>query len=431
MTFTKAIACVVLVGALVAGALWLTLRAPFPETVNDAAYAGERTYEERVGTYFLPAPLVPDRTALSVVEIVIPAFEDDDSIWGATGRDDRGHIWFGVSSHGNRRSAHLYEYNPETGEVHGRGDVLSQLERAGIYRTGEGQVKIHSKIVQADDGYLYFSSMDEEEESAKANRLPKWGSHLWRLRPGEDAWEHLLSAPEALIAVGGVGRWVYALGYWDHVVYQYDTSTGSVRSARVGSTGGHVSRNVLTDRRGHAFVPRVSTSAQNEEISATLVELDTALQFVAETPLYEYLGPRLGRSHGVIGVSYMEDGTIVFATHVGYLYKVVPWPDGPASVVPLGWFHPGGRAYTPSLFTYAGQRYLVGVARAPGKPFEWVVYDLKERNSFALPLATDGMRGLLLYGSITRDPQGRFYIAGRRADPEGGRRPVLLQVTHR
>src|SRR4029077_14421392 len=130
------------------------------------------------------------------------------------------------------------------------------LSRAGLLRVGEHQAKIHSKIVQGPDGWLYFASMDEEGEKDDGSALPKWGGHLWRLRLSTNRWEHLLSTPEALLAVGGGDRFIYALGYFDHVLYEFDTRTGEIRHVRVGAVDGHISRNVLVDYRGHVFVPR-------------------------------------------------------------------------------------------------------------------------------------------------------------------------------
>jgi hypothetical protein len=71
--------------------------------------------------------------------------------------------------------------------------------------------------------------MDESGENSDGSRLPDSGGHLWRIGPS-GRWEHLAVAREALIAVAGGGRFVYALGYFNHVVYQYDTQTGAVNA---------------------------------------------------------------------------------------------------------------------------------------------------------------------------------------------------------
>ena len=166
---------------------------------------------------------------------------------------------FGLAAaHGHQiPSMHVFEYDSSAGKLTLRGDIVARLQQAGQYRDGEGQMKVHSKFVQADDGWLYFASMDEQGEHENGSKLPTWGSHLWRLQPDGDRWEHLLAAPEGLIAVSGGARWIYTLGYFKHILYQYDTTNGKVNSIVVGSVDGHISRNFLSDQDGHVYVPRL------------------------------------------------------------------------------------------------------------------------------------------------------------------------------
>lgn len=195
-------------------------------------------------------PVVPPPVARV---IPLPDFQGACAIWGAMGHDRRGHIWMGVTSNDDKTpSARLFEFDPASGTVVDRGNVLGELERLGLKRPGEKQMKIHSRIAQMPDDNLYFASMDESGENADGSRLPDWGGHLWRVGPS-GRWEHLAAAREALIAVAGGGPFVYALGYFNHVVYQYDTRTGAVKAKTVGAAGGHVSRNFFADERGHVF----------------------------------------------------------------------------------------------------------------------------------------------------------------------------------
>lgn len=388
----------------------------------------ERSYQERAATRFLKAPADPYRSP-EVTAIPIPDFAGSAAIWGAIGRDDGGHVWFGVSAEGAEFSAHLFEYDPESGVVTDRGGALQNLRNAGIYRTGERQVKIHSKIIPADDGYLYFSSMDEQGEDQRAEINPVWGSHLWRLRPGDEHWEHLLAAPEGLIAVAGQGRWIYALGYWNHILYQYDTLTGRIQQKEIGSVGGHISRNFVVDHRGHAFVPRLWTGEDGETLVVAILELNTFLENVSMTLLDHYArSDRPAGSHGITGFTYLADKSIIFATHEGFLYQIVPTSQGPAAVNKLGWFHPSGRSYAPSIFPLAGTRYLVGQARPTGSPRDWVIYDIETGTSRTVDFPFD--QPALLYGTNTRDDQGDFYIAGRvqRGQASGRYAPLLLRV---
>jgi hypothetical protein len=311
-----------------------------------------------------------------------------------------------------------------------RGDVVSRLKELGLYRPGEGQMKIHSRIVQAEDGYLYFASMDEQGEHDDGTRLPTWGSHLWRLLPSEDRWEHLLAAPEGLVAVAAYGSRVYALGYFDHVLYQYDCATGKTASVRVGSVGGHVSRQFICDDRGHAFVPRLRYAGTPPQLVVTLVEFDTSLRQVGETRLSHYVLDTPEECHGIVAWQRLADHSVVFVTHVGYVYRVIPSSLGAALVAPEGWLHPQGQSYTASLFTYEGKRYLMGASRPfeAGKGYEWVVRDLETRESktthLSLPLPGDNV---LLYGSMTRDDAGDFYLAGTAQGSATGK-PLLFRL---
>jgi hypothetical protein len=387
-----------------------------------------------MGCFYTPERQAP-LGAVSARVIPVPDFPGAAAVWGATGRDHRGHVWFGVSANGNRQpSARLFEYDPEQDIVQDRGDVVGELRRGKLAPAGVGQGKIHSRIVQGADGHLYFASMDEEGERADGSRLPTWGSHLWRLRLPEYRWEHLLAAPEGLIATAASGRWVYALGYFNHVVYQLDSRTGKVRSTAVGAAGGHISRNCFCDAAGHVYVPRLS-EPRGGKMVAFLVELDTDLREAAAMPLEYYSRTRDDDSHGITGFQPLADGSVVFLTDQGHLYRVVPRDDWPAEWDMLGWLHPRQRQYAASLFTSDGKSHLMGlVARdsPEGRVTEWVVFDLRTRTSVATPVSLPAVQGqplqdAQLYGSVTRDNQGRCYLGGHYS--RGGRGyPLLLQI---
>jgi len=382
------------------------------------------TYAELTGSIFLPAaanPLAPP----VVRELGLPPMHGANAIWGATGRGPRGRIWIGVSAASAGASARLLEYEPLAGAWHERGAVVERLKAAGLHREGESQVKIHSKIVPGADGWLYFASTDEAGEVA-GTVPPRWGGHLWRIHPETYGWEHLLAVPEGLVALSGVGRYVFALGYWGHVLYVYDTRTGETKRTVVGSVGGHVSRNFLADIRGHAYVPRV-TAGSGGHVTAALVEYDSALRELAATPLEFYLGSGSpNANHGIVGLAYLPDGRLLFTTHRGHLYAIDPRGAGAAAVSALGWLHREGEAYAPSLF-FLGGSLVAGVTQRGGR-YDWAVFELKTRTAVATPIDTKGLQGVLLYGSISRDNAGRFYVVGWAANPTGGYRPLVLQV---
>ncbi|MBX9630885.1 MAG: hypothetical protein K2X67_10220 [Burkholderiales bacterium] len=393
---------------------------------SGSAGAQAADVEKRTGSRFAPLPSNPWRAPRTRV-IDVPGFVDANSIWGATGRDAAGRIWVGVSAKAPGGSAHLMQFDPATNAWRDFGGVVDRLAEAHVSPPGAGQVKIHSKIVPGDDGRFYFTSMDEEGEAEDGSALPKWGSHLWRVDVESGRWEHLFAAPEGLVAAAGGGRWIYALGYWDHVLYQFDTVTQQQRRVVVGAVGGHASRNVVVGTDGHAFVPRVKRDGYGM-LSAVLVEFDSELREQAVTPLEHYFGePAAAEDHGIVGLAALADGRSLFTTHAGHLYSIEPREGAPARVSPVGWFHPQGASYAPSLFALDGRTLVAGIARR-GDRYEWIVFDLASRTSRAFPFDTHGVVGPLLYGSITRDDAGRCYVGGWQSISGGGHRPLLMQV---
>jgi len=110
------------------------------------------------------------------------------------------------------------------------------------------------------------------------------------------------------------------------------------------------------------------------------------------------------------------------------LYMIEPHVSKPATVTDIGWFHPDGSAYAPSLFVLGRGSLLAGVARRASR-FEWVVFDVETRLSKAFPFPVHGLKNVLLYGSVSRDNIGNFYVGGWARGENGRLRPLLMQVT--
>jgi len=402
-------------------------------TLTGSQAARRRVLRRLLGAAAVPAT-VPLRSVgaatgrgLAIIELPVPAFEDANSIWGATGRDAHGRVWFGVSAKQPGGSAHLVGHDPAAGGWFDAGAVNEQLARAGLRREGEGQVKIHSRILQGPDKWLYFTSMDEAGEQEDGSALPVWGSHLWRIDPVSLRWDHLLAVPEGLVAMATGGSFIFALGYFGHVLYRFDPRSGEVRRAIVGAEGGHACRNVLADARGHAFVPRLGRDAGGRG-EAHLLEFDARFDVRAATPLprYPMAGPA-GANHGIVGLASMPDGRTFFTTHEGWLHELVPQGDAPTAVRSRGAFHPDGVAYAASLFVLDDGRILAGVAqRYDG--FDWVAMDLRAGRASATRIDLGTRRDVLLYGSMTRDDAGGCYVAGWQAADGGGHRPLVLRI---
>jgi hypothetical protein len=95
----------------------------------------------------------------------------------------------------------------------------------------------------------------------------------------------------------------------------------------------------------------------------------------------------------------------------------------------MGWYHPAGPRYVASMFRDTSSGTLYGVATGSGNgsdAFEWVTRGSDGRAGVAPLLYGDVPfpGGAVLYGSMTRDPQGRFYVVGTMHY-----KPIVLQIT--
>ncbi len=394
-----------------------------------------RPFDLKVGTKFtrLPANIFKAPT-LEEVPIKLPAqINNADAIWGATGRDDEGNIYFGVSTHGidkdignDSRTAYLYQYNPVTLESVLQSDVITELKRAGIYREGTGQNKLHSKIYQANDGYLYFSSFDEAGEDEGIN--PTWGGHLWRKKPHLLEWEHVLSTEEALIAVNTNGRYVYTLGYWNHVLYQFDTQTQKTTRIVVGSVSTHISRNFIVDENGQVFVPYLKENDYNE-LEVFLNHYDTNLRLIAAYPMTSYQHNKIKNHHGIIGYTSMESGDIYFTTAEGGLYQLKLTQGNEDKLLYKGLMYENTKSYTPSLFTFSGKGHILSLGKVKKQGMQWAIYDLYSSTEIHFPVKTKLWRNLNFYGTLTKDNAGAFYIAGnQKVKGRKGNQPLLIKM---
>lgn len=405
------------------------------------ALSGPAAWPARVT---VSAQAAPPAAGPRVTPLPLPAIPGAFAIWGSTGQDRRGHLWFGVTA---GTSAHLLELDPATGTFVDRGNVVDELQKTGVLRANEHQAKIHSRIVQGPNDYLYFASMDEDGESTSRVVNPTWGGHLWRLKLGTYTWEHLRATPEALIAVAGGDRFIYALGYFGQVLYRFDTRSSEVRQVKIGAVGGHVSRNIVADARGHVYVTRLTGDiASPGTVAVTLVELGADFTELRATPIRNdhYINPADGvhgvnESHGLIAFQEMADRSIQIVTHQGRRYRIAP-PTGVAGAPPseaaaevtdLGWLHPGGPVYSASLFTADG-RSVAGLSHTR-TGYEWVTCDAATRCT-AAPFVAEGieperLNRSSLYGSSTRDASGRHYVVGIGPTAANQLAPMILQVT--
>lgn len=348
--------------------------------------------------------------APEVQNIVLPKVGASDVSWGSIGSDRLGNIYMGLSeSYSDPRSASMVRWRPENQRVEVIGNVLQALQQANMAEAGASQGKIHSQFVSASDGFLYFTSFDEAGESD--SQLPTWGGHLWRFDPVKAMWEHLLHTPEALIAINTDGHYVYALGYWGHVLYQYDTATGRVHKTEVGSVPGHVSRQLLVDGEGHVYVPKLIPAANEQGFVAVLAELDNRLNVVHEFPLPEYSDNRMSSYRGIVGFTTMKNGDVFFTLHKGQLFRLHAEGSKDTKLEKIGFFNPAGEANIPSLFSIDGEQFVMGASRRSGSEPEWLIYETTSGTTVSYPMPE--LADFLFFGTQVKDESGAMYLVGQ------------------
>lgn len=408
-------------------------------TKEDFREGLDPNYAKNAETRFLRAPILKS--------LDIPLKHGMNSIWGATGRDHLGRIYYGVSAWDglDDPSAMLWRFDPSKEVFESLGSVNEKLDELGIRRSSpfpETQIKIHSKIYQAEDGKIYFSTQDEHQEKEDGSSGALFGGRLFSFDLNSQQWECIHMAPEGLIALTARGRYVVAEGYFGHVLYQYDTQTKTIRSKRLGTFKGHVSRNIFMDRRMHVYGIRVRPADDQEQHGVyqvedqrqrvSLVELNTELEEVQDWPLDDYLLTGTTASEGITGFCELKDGSIVFVAQTGALWKLSIEKDG-AKIERLGWFSSEGPAFCGGLFCPFGQRYVCGFTiKKEGAPYKWTIFDIDRLTSHTLKLdsrsqALLNREQLLAYGTETIDHQSRAYVVGWR-QLDGGKAPHVLQL---
>jgi hypothetical protein len=400
--------------------------------------------------------------APKIRELRLPISDGDEAIWGAIGRDAKGRIYFGMASKASSElSAGLLQFSPRTGEAKLLGRVDEWLIGNASNRNTSLQDKIHSKLFEAIDGNLYFASQDETDEATDGSRNGKAGGHLLRINHSSGKVESVLHTREALISIGCSGRYIYALGYFGSTIYQFDTKTQKVISILVPNYGGHVSRNLLVTPTGHVFTIRVTPTTSEDTKPGTnwttpvahddakeqfvlskedsprrrvfveLVELDTQLKELHAWPLDGYEAHGNTSSHGITSFSSQMDGSILFTTQNGLLWRVYPSDKTPGRLETLGWIHPEGESSSTAMFAPTGRDFVIAVSKREER-FDLLIYYLKLRESVPILLDTDSEMVFnqplhLLYGSETLDDYGNAYLAGWKRMPNGYE-PLSIQL---
>lgn len=394
--------------------------------------------------------------------LLLPVSDGDEAILGSTGRDSKGRIYFGVSSNASSKcSAGILQFLPGTGRMGLLGRVDTAVASIALQRKASLQDKIHSKIYEASDGHLYFASLDGADEDSDGGDGSTAGGYLIRIHGETGEWESVLQTADSLIAIGSGGRYVYALEYFGSKIYQFDTKTQKARSVAVSNCGGHVSRNILVTPNDHVLFLRVSLTRSDDvrpgttwmatvqqgdreyqlqdsgngelqrRVLVELVEFDEDLKELHAWPLDGYETHGNVPSEGITSFASLMDGSFLFTTPDGLLWRVYPSGENPGRIESLGWIHPEGKSGSTAMFAPTGKDFVIAVTRF-GRRHELLIYYLNLRESAALALDPSSSQFLqrplsLSYGSETMDDFGNAYLVGWQKKSDSYH-PLVLQV---
>ncbi len=104
-----------------------------------------RTLDQRLGTQFNEVSLNHFKPP-NATQLEIPIISEDSVLWGAKGRDDFGHVYFGVSTYSkNPDTAFPYQYFPHNNSLIKESNIISQLKKAGLYPRDHWKCSIFKK----------------------------------------------------------------------------------------------------------------------------------------------------------------------------------------------------------------------------------------------------------------------------------------------
>ena len=147
-------------------------------------------------------------------------------------------------------------------------------------------------------------------------------------------------------------------------------------------------------------------------------------------PLTDYFESGPDQSHGIVAVSPDGNDGWFFTTGKGRLYHETPGQAGPFTLIDMGWIHPARPRYAASMFRdeKSGTFYAVATSTGNGgRAFEWIARAADGTTTVAPFPYGDALMfpgDAVVYGSMTHDFAGRFYVVGTM-----NYKPVVLQVT--
>lgn len=270
-------------------------------------------------------------TRANLAFIGYPGFPEGESTWDDIGFSRKyNKVLVGVTNHNNKVA--LFDYDIATRKMTNNG-LIADL---GHLRDYQWQAKIHSKITEGADGYMYFSTDGGEsrEEYFMDHPTGYAGGFMMKWHPGSKTMVNLgMAMPYESIKDIDIdpqtGR-IYAISYPQVHFLVYDPAKNKIKDmGRLGSS--HVPRVLFTDWWGNCYyVDWRQRLVKYEKDGDSLVFARNSLPAFAGTP-----GGKI-----VTGItSYAKDEknkTIYFITYGAKIVAFHPEKKGIGRVEDLG-----------------------------------------------------------------------------------------------
>ncbi len=342
-----------------------------------------------------------------------------NSMWGNVLLAADGYLYISAGNHETFHSrTWLYRMNMQDRSIQPCLDIQRVLgKQADTFAVGDS--KIHTRLLQADNGRIYFATM--QGGIGHVSKLPHYlhpdqypGGHLFEYNPSDDTCRDLgiLVRGEGLQSAAlDRDRKILYMVTWPKkwfVTYDFETHETKVHGLLSWSPTTHegekqnFGRDIMVAHTGKVY------GINN---FGCLLRFDPAKNELEDTDIHVRDNDSL-RTH-----VRASDGRIYFVTSRGHIFQFDPEAE---SVEELGPVTPEGPVYTPNLVLSPGEDKLTYLAGSHGTylggNLQLIEFDLAGRRPHLVGTLDARFQLSYCYGSAT-DDRGSVYFALHGGNP--------------
>lgn len=202
--------------------------------------------------------LAGEEQIVAARSVEFPGYEYMDGAYTGLLEAKNGLVYVGLCTHNGRNHAVLAVYDPATGKTRPVADMGQAAGEEGKGRLPQG--KIHSRIRQAADGNIYFTTHFGYPSNNVNAKIDYPGGHFMVYNPGDGICRSIARAPEqeGIISaeLDDAHQVMYGLTYPSGLFLICDLKTGKLRNVGSLSGGATVCRIIACDDAGNVYASR-------------------------------------------------------------------------------------------------------------------------------------------------------------------------------